>query len=218
VCNEKSLYPLPEHIDFKIGCLIGDTLGTAYHALNKSRIKPGEIVAIWGLGPIGVAVAQMVKLCGASSIIAIDVVPDRIELAKKLEIGYCISSNEAEDLINKLTAKEGVDVSIEVTGNDKVLETAFKTTRKGGTIVVVGIHSKNFSLPTLALGYREISLIGTFAHQFSEFELFTNLIASHKIKLESLISHTFPLDRINEAYKLFIEKKTNKVVLTPNIS
>ena len=158
-------------------------------------------MAVWGLGPIGIAVAQM---------------EDRIKLAKSLSMDYAIHSDEANDLIKKLTANEGVDVSIEVTGIDSVLENAFNMTRKGGKVLVVGIHSKKLSLYTLALSYREISVIGTFSHQFSESEHIINLIQSKKVMLKPLISHKFPLTEVNEAYELFMAKKTSKVILNPH--
>ncbi len=216
VCDEKSLYLLPENIDFDTGCLIGDTLGTAYHAIKQINIQPGDIVSVWGLGPIGTTVAQMAKIAGASKIIAIDVMNERIQLAKDLGMDVCIHADEARDKIMDLTMNEGVDVSIEVTGINIVLENAFNTTRKGGKVLVVGIHSKKLNLYTLALSYREISMIGTFSHTFNESEHIINLISSNKINLKSLISHKFPLEEINEAYKLFIAKKTNKVILNPH--
>ncbi|MHA1377434.1 MAG: zinc-dependent alcohol dehydrogenase [Candidatus Helarchaeota archaeon] len=215
VCDEKSLYKLPDNIDFDEGCLIGDTLGTAYHAIKRVQIQPGDIVSVWGLGPIGITVAQMAKLVGASKVIAIDVMQARIKLANELHLDHCVHSDEASALIKSLTKNEGVDVSIEVTGIDKVLENAFNTTRKGGKVLVVGIHSKKLDLYTLALSYREISMIGTFSHKFCESEHIINLISSKKVNLKSLISHKFPLSEINEAYKLFIAKKTNKVILNP---
>jgi len=216
VCDEKSIYNLPDTITFNEGCLIGDTLGTAYHAIKRVQIQPGDIVSVWGLGPIGITVAQIAKIVGASKVIAIDVMPNRIELANELGIDHCVHSDEANALIKSLTMNEGVDVSIEVTGIAKVLENAFNTTRKGGKVLVVGIHSEKLNLHTLALSYREISMIGTFSHIFSESEHIINLISSKKVILKSLISHQFPLTEVNEAYKLFMAKKTNKVILQPN--
>lgn len=244
VADARSVYKLPESIDFDIGCLIGDTLGTAYHAIKRVKIQPGDLVAIWGLGPIGIVTAQMAKAVGAAKIIAFDVVPDRIEMAKKVGIDLCFNSTDLmesaleekgftqEDLQTNAEAKkiadeaipgkikeinpEGVDVAIEASGMDFILLQAFNSTRKGGTILVVGIHSKPFSLPTLALTYREISLIGTFSHIGAESEAMINLLEAGKIQLAPLISHYFALDDANTAYSLFMARKTNKVILIPD--
>jgi len=244
IADARNIYKLPESIDFDIGCLIGDTLGTAYHAIKRAKIQPGDIIAIWGLGPIGIVTAQMAKIVGAAKVIAFDVVPDRIEMAKKVGIDLCLNSNQLielvleqkgftqEDLKTDTNAKkvadeailgkikeicpEGVDVAIEASGMDFILSQAFNSTRKGGTILVVGIHSNPFSLPTLALTYREISIIGTFSHIGAESEAMINLLEAGKIQLAPLISHYFALDDINTAYDLFMARKTNKVILLPD--
>jgi threonine dehydrogenase-like Zn-dependent dehydrogenase len=244
VADARSAYKLPKSIDFDIGCLIGDTLGTAYHAIKRSKIQPGDIVAIWGLGPIGIVTAQMAKVAGAAKVIAFDVVPDRIEMAKKVGIDLCFNSNDliknalekkgyaqdapktdaqakkvADEAIPgkiKEISPDGVDVAIEASGMDFILLQAFNSTRKGGTVLVVGIHSNPFSLPTLALTYREISLIGTFSHVGAESEAMINLLEAGKIQLAPLISHYFALDDANTAYDLFMARKTNKVILLPD--
>ncbi|MHA1266469.1 MAG: zinc-dependent alcohol dehydrogenase [Candidatus Helarchaeota archaeon] len=243
--DARAVYLLPQNIDFDVGALIGDTLGTAYHAIRRVGIQPGDIVAIWGLGPIGITTAQMANVAGAAKVIAFDVVPERIKMAKQVGLELCFNSREilnaaleekgyptedrgsldkegrkvAEMAIPrkiKELAPEGVDISIEATGLDFILTQAFNSTRKGGKILVVGIHNKPFNLPTLALSYREISLIGTFSHVGEESEAMINLLEAGKIKLHPLISHYFPLEEINTAYELFIARKTNKVILLPD--
>jgi len=244
IADARSVYKLPEKIDFDVGSLIGDTLGTAYHAIKRVGIQPGDIVAIWGLGPIGITTAQMANVAGAAKVIAFDVIGDRIEMSKKVGIDLSFNSNDVvkealeskdfaqEDVLKigeakkiaskaipkkiKEIAPEGVDVSIDATGLDFILSQAFSATRKGGKVLVVGIHSKPFSLPTLALAYREISLVGTFSHVIEESEAMINILEVGKVQLAPLISHYFPLDEINTAYERFMARETNKVILLPN--
>ena len=241
-----SVYFLPDKIDFDVGALIGDTLGTAYHAIRRVGIQPGDMVAIWGLGPIGITTAQMANVAGAAKVIAFDVIPERIEMAKKVGINLCFNSNEVvkeaveskdfaqddvlkigDEQVEKIASKaipkkikeiapEGVDVSIDATGLDFILSQAFTATRKGGKVLVVGIHDKPFALPTLALSYREISVVGTFSHVIEESEAMINLLEAGKIQLAPLISHYFPLDEVNTAYELFMARQTNKVILLPD--
>ncbi len=243
IADARSVYKLPEKIDFDVGSLIGDTLGTAYHAIKRIEIQPGDIVAIWGLGPIGITTAQMANVAGAAKVIAFDVIEERIEMAKKVGIDLSFNSNEvikealeskdfaqddvlkigeAKKVANKAIPKkikeiapEGVDSSIDATGLDFILSQAFSATRKGGKVLVVGIHDKPFALPTLALSYREISVIGTFSHVIGESEAMVNILEVGKIQLAPLISHYFPLSEIDTAYDLFIARKTNKVILLP---
>ncbi|MEM3586367.1 MAG: alcohol dehydrogenase catalytic domain-containing protein [Candidatus Jordarchaeaceae archaeon] len=215
---QESLYHLPKGISFKIGCLIGDTLGTAYHAIRRAQIQPGDIVALWGLGPVGMTIAQMAKIAGASKLIAIDVVPSRLEQITKLGIADLAINSKEKDVvkeIRELTGGIGADITIEATGVDMALGQAFDALRKGGKLLLVGTHSKNFNLWSLAVMYREISLIGTFAHVPVEAERFVNLVESGRVKLEPLITHEFGLDEVNTAFELFMARKTNKVILYP---
>lgn len=215
---QESLYHLPKGISFKVGCLMGDTLGTAYHAIRRVQVQPGDIVALWGLGPVGMTIAQMAKVAGAAKVIAVDVVPSRLEQITNLGIAdLAINSNEKDVVreIKELTSGAGADITIEATGVDQALGQAFDSLRKGGKLLLVGTHSKNFNLWSLAVMYREISIIGTFAHVPVEAERFVNLVESGRIKLEPLITHEFGLDEVNTAFELFIARKTNKVVLYP---
>ncbi|MHA1277025.1 MAG: zinc-dependent alcohol dehydrogenase [Candidatus Helarchaeota archaeon] len=245
VADSRAIYLIPHKIDFDVAALIGDTLGTAYHAIKRVGVQPGDIVAIWGLGPIGITTAQMANVAGAAKVIAFDVVPERIAMAKQFGLDLCFNSMEVIDealekkgfrqddvkkgkvdakkvadnaVLRKVKeiAPEGADISIEATGLDFILVQAFNATRKGGKVLVVGIHSKPFTLPTLALSYREISLIGTFSHVAEESESMVNLLEVGKVQLAPLISHYFPLDEVNRAYTLFMERKTNKVILLPD--
>lgn len=215
---QESLYFLPDGISFKVGSLIGDTLGTAYHAIIRVQVQPGDVVALWGLGPVGITIAQMAKIVGASKLIVVDVVPSRLEEISKLGVAdFTINGKEkdAVEEIKKLTDGMGADITIEVTGVNLALGQAFDALRKGGKLLLVGTHSKNYDLWSLAVMYREMTIIGTFAHVPTEAEQFVNLVESGRIKLEALISHEFSLDQVNKAFELFIARKTNKVILYP---
>ncbi|MGQ9723444.1 MAG: zinc-dependent alcohol dehydrogenase [Candidatus Jordarchaeum sp.] len=215
---QESLYFLPDGISFKVGSLIGDTLGTAYHAIIRVQVQPGDVVALWGLGPVGMTIAQMAKIVGASKLIVVDVVPSRLEEISKLGVAdFTINGKEkdAVEEIKKLTDGMGADITIEVTGVNLALGQAFDALRKGGKLLLVGTHSKNYDLWSLAVMYREMTIIGTFAHVPTEAEQFVNLVESGRIKLEALISHEFSLDQVNKAFELFIARKTNKVILYP---
>lgn len=215
---QESLYHLPDGISFRIGALMGDTLGTAYHAIRRVQVQPGDVVAVWGLGPVGMTITQMAKIAGAAKVIVVDIVPSRLEQVTEMGVAdYAINGREkdAVEEVKRLTGGVGADITIEVTGVDLALRQAFDALRKGGKLLLVGTHSKNFDLWSLAVMYREISIIGTFAHVPTEAERFVNLVESGRIKLEPLISHEFSLDDVNTAFELFMARKTNKVILYP---
>ncbi|WXG40388.1 MAG: alcohol dehydrogenase catalytic domain-containing protein [Candidatus Freyarchaeum deiterrae] len=215
---QESLYHLSEGISFRVGCLIGDTLGTAYHAIRRVQVQPGDTVALWGLGPVGMTIAQMAKVAGAAKVIVVDVVSSRLEQIIELGMAdFAVNGKEKDAVreVKELTGGVGADITIEATGVDSALGQAFDALRKGGKLLLVGTHSKNYNLWSLAVMYREISIIGTFAHVPVEAERFINLVESGRIKLEPLITHEFGLDKVNTAFELFMARKTNKVILYP---
>ncbi|MEM2133219.1 MAG: zinc-binding dehydrogenase [Candidatus Freyarchaeota archaeon] len=215
---QESLYHLPEGISFRVGSLMGDTLGTAYHAVRRAQIQPGDVVALWGLGPVGMTIAQMAKIAGAAKLIVVDVVPSRLEEISKLGVADHVIDGREKDAVKEikdLTEGVGADITVEATGVDLALGQAFEALRKGGKLLLVGTHSKKYELWSLAVMYREISIIGTFAHVPTEAEYFVNLVESGRIKLEPLITHEFGLDEVNTAFELFMARKTNKVILYP---
>lgn len=90
---------------------------------------------------------------------------------------------------------------------------AFDSTAKGGKLLLVAVHDKPVETQVRAIMWREISIIGNFAHVATEADKFLELVLNGRVKLEPLISHRFPLEKINEAFELFAGRKTNKVIL-----
>nr|MDO8098279.1 alcohol dehydrogenase catalytic domain-containing protein [Candidatus Njordarchaeota archaeon] len=210
-----SLYLLPSEITYEVGSLIGDTLSTAAHALQRARITPGDTVAIWGLGPVGQCLLQMARIAGAGRVIAIDVVSDRVSLARKLGADVALNSKEKDPVkfIKDQSNGRGVDLTIEAAGAPVTYMQAFEATAKGGKLLLVAVHDKPVETALRAIMWREVSIIGSFAHVASEADKFVELVLNDRVKLDPLISHRFPLEKINEAFELFAGRKTNKVVL-----
>jgi len=210
-----SLYRLPSKITYEVGAVIGDTLSTAAHAMRRANITPGDSVAIWGLGPIGQCLLQMAKVAGAGKVIAIDIVPDRLSLAQKLGADITVNSREKDPvkLIKDDSGGRGVDLAIESAGAPATYMQAFDSTAKGGKLLLVAVHDKPVETQVRAIMWREISIIGNFAHVATEADKFLELVLNGRVKLEPLISHRFPLEKINEAFELFAGRKTNKVIL-----
>lgn len=210
-----SLYHLPSKITYEVGSLIGDTLSTAAHAMQRAKITPGDTVAIWGLGPVGQCLLQMARIAGASRVTAIDVVSDRLSLARRLGADIVVNSNERDpvELIKDESSGRGVDLTIEAAGAPATYVQAFKATAKGGKLLIVAMHDKPAETSLRAVMWREVSIVGSFAHVASEADKFIELVLNDRVKLEPLISHRFPLEKINEAFELFTGRKTNKVII-----
>src|ERR1700730_2711692 len=138
-------YPLPEAIDDDAAVFLADILPTAYFGAINGDIRPGDTVAIYGCGPVGLCAVMTAGLFGPSEIIAIDTVPHRLELAKKLG-ATAVNVSEASNTIMERTNGRGADVCIEAVGSEAALNEAFVSVRGGGTVSMIGV----VGLPTFA--------------------------------------------------------------------
>ncbi|MFI5792818.1 Zn-dependent alcohol dehydrogenase [Streptomyces sp. NPDC051677] len=140
--------PLPDGIPLTDAALLGCAVLTGYGAVHHSaRVLPGETVAVFGAGGVGLAALQAARIAGASTIVAVDVSPAKEELARAAgATEYVVASAEPAQTareIRALTGKQGVDVAVECVGRAVTIRTAWESTRRGGRTTVVGIGGKD---------------------------------------------------------------------------
>ncbi|MFF2524239.1 zinc-binding dehydrogenase [Streptomyces liangshanensis] len=137
--------PLPDGIPLTDAALLGCAVLTGYGAVHHSaRVRAGESVAVVGVGGVGLAALQAARIAGASTIVAVDVSPDKEELARAAgATEYVVASATTAKDIRRLTGGQGVDVAVECVGRAVTIRTAWDSTRRGGRTTVVGIGGKD---------------------------------------------------------------------------
>ncbi|MFE6828594.1 Zn-dependent alcohol dehydrogenase [Streptomyces sp. NPDC057690] len=137
--------PLPDGIPLTDAALLGCAVLTGYGAIHHSaRVRPGETVAVFGVGGVGLATLQAARIAGASTIVAVDVSPEKEGLARAAgATEYVVASERTAREIRALTGKQGVDVAVECVGRAVTIRTAWESTRRGGRTTVVGIGGKD---------------------------------------------------------------------------
>ncbi|MFF1442602.1 Zn-dependent alcohol dehydrogenase [Streptomyces sp. NPDC058295] len=137
--------PLPEGIPLTDAALLGCAVLTGYGAIHHSaRVRPGETVAVFGVGGVGLATLQAARIAGASTIVAVDISPEKEELARAAgATEYVVASEQTAREIRALTGKQGVDVAVECVGRAATIRTAWESTRRGGRTTVVGIGGRD---------------------------------------------------------------------------
>ncbi|WP_327182188.1 Zn-dependent alcohol dehydrogenase [Streptomyces sp. NBC_01334] len=137
--------PLPDGIPLTDAALLGCAVLTGYGAIHHSaRVRPGETVAVFGVGGVGLATLQAARIAGASTIVAVDVSPEKEDLARGAgATEYVVASEQTAREIRALTGKQGVDVAVECVGRAVTIRTAWESTRRGGRTTVVGIGGKD---------------------------------------------------------------------------
>jgi len=202
VASQHILFALPEELPLVESCIIADASTTPYHAVaNRGQVRPGDQVVVFGCGGLGVNVVQMAAIAGGR-VIAVDVVDEKLEWAKKLGATDTVNSSQVEriDKVIRKLSGGGVDVAFEVIGLPTTQEAAFASTRNGGRVVLVGYSSKPMTLNSGRTMYREMEVIGSLGCPASEYPKVIELARTGQIKVEEIVTARFPLDRINDAF------------------
>ena len=212
-----NLVPLPEAVSFEVGATLADAVGSSYHAIvARAKLRPGETVAIWGLGGLGLNAVQVAALVGAWRIIAI--ARDEGRRARALELGATDALDPREgdlpERIRELTEGVGVHAFIDIVGTETSLSEAVLASRKGGRVVIVGYVAPNVVTPTVQMVIKETTIMGSRGCTYSQLRDAAQLIARGRIT--PVIDRTLDLDAVNEALDALKEGSvTGRIVLHP---
>ncbi len=206
IVSENRVTTVPNTLDPESGALMGCAVTTAFGVLNNDAgIRIGDSIAVFGSGGVGLNVIQGAKMVSSYPIIAIDIVDNKLEMAKKIGATHTINSKN-EDVaakIKEIVGNNGVDVAVETTGNVKVIETAYEATSASGKTILVGVPKKGEkpSLYTLPLHFEKV-LKGTEGGRTvpeRDIPKYVRLIEAGKLDLKQLITDRYEFDKINDA-------------------
>lgn len=192
----RSVFRLPDEIPFEHGAVMMCSSATSLHALNKARLQPGETVAVFGLGGLGISALQLAQAYGARQVYAVDILPAKLALASSLG-AIPINAVETDPVaeLRRLTAGRGVDVALELIGLPITMEQAFKSLAILGRVAIAGIGEKNLEIaPYHDLINREAEVIGVSDHLAQEIPGLLDWALQGKLDLNPVISRTVPLD------------------------
>lgn len=215
---DTSLYRLPDNVSAEHGVLLSDILPTGFEiGVRYGRVKPGDVVAVVGAGPIGLATMLTAGLYGPSKIIALDLDENRIKKARRFGATHGVKSSDGDWLeqVMALTDGLGVDVAIEAVGVPRTLRMCTEIVRPGGHVANVGVHGKPVSLDMHDLWIRNIN-ISTGLVNTNTLPTLLRLVASGKLDASPFISHRFGLQEMMKAYETFenaADTKALKVIL-----
>ena len=188
-----------------LGCAVMTGVGAV---LNTARVRPGESVVVIGCGGVGQSVIQGARIAGASPIVAVDVVPSKLELATELgATAGVLGGDEAEERIRDAIGG-GAAFAFEALGRAETIELATRVTGPGGTALLVGMAAPEVRVPldALTMVYQERTVTGSWYGSTvppRDFPMLAGLVASGELRLEPLIGRTMPLEGINDALALF---------------
>ena len=202
---DTSTYPVPDSASDEEILMLADILPTGYEVgVLNGNVRPGDVVAVVGAGPVGLAAITGAHLFSPSHIVAIDLSDARLEAAKHFGADVTVNNSREDPLsvIRELTGRLGADVSIEAVGIPATFELAVKLVRPGGHIANVGVHGAPVTLDLQDQWIRDITITTGLVDTYSTPTLL-RLVTSGQINAKRFITHHFGLDEFDEAYDVF---------------
>lgn len=215
LAEEKDLVYLPDELSYSDGAQVACGFGTVYEGLEKIGISGNDAVLVTGLGPVGLATAQLCRAMGAQKIFGVEFLDERIAIARNTGLFAEVIKSEANNVeqIRDLTAGYGVEKSVDCSANATARLTCIQATRKWGKIVFLGEGGTVEFQPSRDIIHDQKTIYGSWVTNIWLMEELVERLVRWNVRPDHLITHRFRLDQVSEAYSLMASGKCGKVAV-----
>jgi len=211
-----TLRKVPDGVKDDVALFAGDVMGTGYHAVAQSDVRPGDSLAVLGLGPVGLCAVQVAVAAGVSPVLAIDSVEQRLELARAFgATPVHVTEDDPREEAKRVTDGRGVDAAIDAVGHPDALDLAIRLARKAGVVYAIGVYAEPCQVHMGLVWIKALTLRSGFANVIGHVDHVLDMLGSGKLDPTPLVTHHMPLDDAPEAYALYDRREAMKIVLTP---
>jgi L-iditol 2-dehydrogenase len=219
----ENLLKLPPTVDYELASLL-EPSSVALHTVKRPGIRPGDVVAVLGCGPIGLLIAQWAKILGARRVFAVDIAPVKLKIARKAGITDCINAKAKDpvEVVMRATQGRGADLVFEAAGTETTLEQSISMTGKLGRVGLIGLVEQNVTLPQKTITdilRRELTIYGVYDTDTkpvpsNSWEVSLHFMETGQLDVKSLITHRFKIDEIKSVFEKMSRKREdfNKVL------
>ena len=219
---QANLAPIPDGLTDEQVLMCPDIMSTGFKGAENANIRIGDTVVVFAQGPIGLCAAAGARLLGASTIIAVDGNDHRLGISQKMGADLTLNFNNCDVVaeIMRITGGRGADSSIEALGTQVTFESALRVLKPGGTLSSLGVYSKDLTIPmsAFAAGLGDHKINTALCPGGKErMRLLMNVVASGRVDLGVLVTHTYKLENIVAAYDLFAHQRDGvlKIAIKP---
>jgi 2-desacetyl-2-hydroxyethyl bacteriochlorophyllide A dehydrogenase len=211
-----TLRPVPDGVSDDVALFAGDVMGTAYHAVECAAVRPGDSVAVLGLGPVGLCAVQIAVAAGAGPVLAIDSVTERLEVARGFgAIPVHLTEENPRDVARRLTEGRGVAAAIDAVGHADALDLAIRLARSAGTVVAIGVYAEPCQVHMGVVWIKGLTLRTGQANVIGHVDRVLGMLAAGTLDPTRLVTHHMPLDEAPEGYAIYDRREALKIVLRP---
>jgi len=211
-------YPIASSVSFEEAALV-EPLSVGFYAARRAQVEPGQVALILGSGPIGLVTLEVLLARGVTEVIAVDVVPLRLEKAAELGARYVVNAKDQDvrEKVMEITGGRGVDVVFETAGSVVTTQMTVEMVRKGGKVVLIGLPSvPRVDFDVIKVIDKELDVLGIFRYA-NTYKGCVDLLNAGKVDLATLITHRFPLEKTQEALQFAHEHKMEAIKVVVNV-
>jgi len=207
---------VPQGMSDDVALFAGDVMGTGFHAVLDSGMRPGDVAAVLGLGPVGLCAVQAARAAGAAHVIAVDSVPERLAMAESFGAqAVHLKEGDPRAAARAATAGRGVDVCIDAVGHPQALDLALRLTRKCGTVQAIGVYAERTEVHMGLLWIKSLHVCAGHANVIGHVDRVLALMDAGVLDPGPLVTHHMSLDEAPAAYALYDKREALKIVLRP---
>jgi threonine dehydrogenase-like Zn-dependent dehydrogenase len=218
IAEEKDLIHLPDSLSFLDGAQVACGFGTVYEGLEKMGISGNDAVLVTGLGPVGLAAGALCRKLGAEKIIGIDISEERRDLA--LSLGLCdtvlAAGPDNVSQVRALTGGHGVERAVDCSASAEARAVAIRATRKWGKMVMIGEGGTVSFNPSPDIIHDQKTIYGSWVTSTWLMEELVERLVRWNLHPEQIVTHRFPIERVDEAYELMASGRCGKVAVCPD--
>ncbi len=211
-----TLRRVPEGMSNDAALFAGDVMGTGFHAIDSTGLQPGDTAVVLGLGPVGLCAVQAARAAGAARVLAVDSVPDRLEMARRFGAQPVhLTEEDPRAAVKAATEGRGADVVVDAVGHPDAFDMACRMARKAGKVSATGVYAERMEVHMGLVWVKALEIHTGHANVIAHVDRVLALMAAGVLDPTPLVSHHMSLDDAPEAYAAYDRREALKIVLSP---
>jgi 2-desacetyl-2-hydroxyethyl bacteriochlorophyllide A dehydrogenase len=211
-----TLRRVPDGMSSDAALFAGDVMGTGFHAIDSAGLEPGDTAVVLGLGPVGLCAVQAARAAGAAQVLAVDSVPERLEMARSFGAqAVHLSEDDPRDAVKRATEGRGADVVVDAVGHPDAFDMACRMARKAGSVSATGVYAERMEVHMGVIWIKALEIHTGHANVIGHVDRVLAMMSGGVLDPAPLVTHHMSLDEAPDAYAAYDRREALKIVMTP---